>query len=80
MGYFYLVALWAAVTLNFFIPRMMPGNPVDSLMARLAQRGGQVGPEVRRAFELLLGGASDEPLLTQYWNYLGSMLTGNLGV
>ncbi|MFC5288750.1 ABC transporter permease [Actinokineospora guangxiensis] len=79
-GLFYLVALWAAVTVNFFIPRLMPGTPVDSLMAKLAQRGGTVGPETRRAFELLLGGTSDEPLLAQYWSYLGNMVRGEFGV
>lgn len=41
---FYLVALWAAVTLNFFIPRMMPGDPADILMAKLQQHGGGVDP------------------------------------
>ena len=25
---FYLVAAWVAITLNFFIPRAVPGNPV----------------------------------------------------
>ncbi|GGS49401.1 ABC transporter permease [Actinokineospora fastidiosa] len=79
-GLFYLVALWAAVTLNFFIPRLMPGTPVDSLMAKLAQRGGQVNPETRRAFELLLGADTDEPLLAQYWSYLGNTLRGEFGV
>jgi peptide/nickel transport system permease protein len=79
-GLFYLVALWAAVTVNFFIPRLMPGTPVDSLMAKLAQRGGTVSPETRRAFELLLGGTSDEPLLAQYWSYLGNMVRGEFGV
>ena len=39
---FYLVALWAALTLNFFIPRMLPGDPVDILLAKLQQRGGTV--------------------------------------
>ncbi len=52
---FYVVALWAAVTLNFVIPRLMPGNPVDILLARLQQRGGAVDPAVRRAYALLLG-------------------------
>ncbi len=79
-GLFYLVALWAAVTVNFFIPRLMPGTPVDSLMAKLAQRGGTVSPETRRAFELLLGGGADEPLLAQYWSYLGNMARGEFGV
>ncbi|MFI9815400.1 ABC transporter permease [Saccharothrix variisporea] len=77
---FYLVAFWAAVTLNFFIPRLMPGNPVDILMAKLAQRGGTVDPAARRAYELLLGSGSDESLLSQYFAYLGTMFRGDLGV
>ncbi len=39
---FYVVALWAALTLNFIIPRLLPGNPVDILLAKLQQRGGQI--------------------------------------
>ncbi|GAA0218832.1 ABC transporter permease [Saccharothrix mutabilis subsp. mutabilis] len=77
---FYLVAFWAALTLNFFIPRLMPGNPVDILMAKLAQRGGTVDPSARRAYELLLGSGSDESLLSQYFSYLGNMFRGDLGV
>ncbi|MCC8250331.1 ABC transporter permease [Saccharothrix luteola] len=77
---FYLVALWAALTLNFFIPRLMPGNPVDILMAKLAQRGGTVDPSARRAYELLLGTNSGESLLNQYISYLGNMFRGDLGI
>lgn len=77
---FYLVALWAALTLNFFIPRLMPGNPVDILMAKLAQRGGTVDPSARRAYELLLGTNSSESLLQQYVSYLGNMFRGELGI
>ncbi|MFC6090317.1 ABC transporter permease [Saccharothrix lopnurensis] len=77
---FYLVAFWAALTLNFFIPRLMPGNPVDILMAKLAQRGGTVDPSARRAYELLLGGNSSESLPRQYLSYLGNMFRGDLGV
>jgi peptide/nickel transport system permease protein len=76
---FYLLALWAAVTLNFYIPRMMPGDPVDILMAKMQQRGG-VDPAARRAFELLLGTDSDEPMWQQYLSYLGAMLRGDFGI
>ncbi|WP_129843341.1 ABC transporter permease [Streptomyces sp. RFCAC02] len=77
---FYVVALWAALTLNFFIPRMMPGNPVDTLLAKLQQRGGQVTPETRRAFELMLGTNDSDPLWNQYVDYLGNLFRGDLGV
>ncbi|GAA2934478.1 ABC transporter permease [Microbacterium luteolum] len=77
---FYLIALWAALTLNFLIPRLLPGNPVDILLAKLQQRGGIVTPDTRKAYELLLGGDSSEPLLVQYWNYLINIFRGDLGV
>ncbi|MFJ8546439.1 ABC transporter permease [Streptomyces sp. NPDC093586] len=77
---FYLVALWAALTLNFFIPRMMPGNPVDTLMAKLQQRGGTVDPAARKSFELLLGADRSEPLFQQYVSYLGNVFRGDFGV
>jgi peptide/nickel transport system permease protein len=77
---FYLVAAWAAITLNFAIPRLMPGNPVDILLARLAQTGGQVSPETRRSIELLLGTNSNQNLLQQYWGYLGNLAHGDLGI
>ncbi|ANZ40230.1 peptide ABC transporter permease [Lentzea guizhouensis] len=77
---FYLVALWAAVTLNFVIPRLMPGNPVDVLIARLQQRGGSVDPAVRRSYELLLGTGGDRSVFGEYFAYLGNLARGDLGV
>jgi len=77
---FYAVALWAALTINFVIPRLMPGNPVDILLAKLQQHGGQVTPATRKAYELLLGGDASDPLPVQYWNYLVHVFQGDLGV
>lgn len=76
---FYVVAFWAALTLNFLLPRWMPGNPVDIMLSKLAQKG-PVTPETREAIELLLGTNSQLPLWDQYVQYLGQVLTGNLGV
>ncbi|GAA1695263.1 ABC transporter permease [Glycomyces endophyticus] len=77
---FYAVALWAALTLNFAIPRLLPGNPVDILLAKLQQRGETVTPETRKAYALLLGGDSSDPLWVQYWDYLKNLVHGDLGV
>ncbi|MEU5875239.1 ABC transporter permease [Glycomyces sp. NPDC047369] len=77
---FYAVALWAALTLNFAIPRLLPGNPVDILLAKLQQRGETVTPETRKAYALLLGGDSSDPLWVQYWDYLKNLANGDLGV
>jgi len=35
---FFLLTLWAAVTLNFFLPRMMPGNPAIAMMGKFRGR------------------------------------------
>ena len=41
---FFVLTLWAAVTLNFFLPRMMPGNPALAMMAKFHGRlSGQLG-------------------------------------
>ncbi|HEV7963467.1 MAG TPA: ABC transporter permease [Actinoplanes sp.] len=76
---FYVVALWAAVTVNFVIPRLMPGNPVDLLLAKLGQHG-PVNPETRRSIEALLGTNSNQSLISQYGEYLRNIATGHLGV
>lgn len=75
---FYIVALWAALTLNFFIPRMMPGNPVDQLVSKLAQKG-PVTPATRHALELLLGANTSEPMWKQYVDYFVQIFHGDLG-
>ncbi|KAA9089682.1 ABC transporter permease [Microbacterium radiodurans] len=77
---FYAIALWAALTINFALPRLLPGNPVDILLAKLQQRGGAVSDDTRRAYALLLGGDDQTPLLQQYVDYLGNLLRGDLGV
>ncbi|WP_214410801.1 ABC transporter permease [Sphaerisporangium fuscum] len=83
MGYlrrklaFYAVALWAAVTLNFLIPRLIKGNPVDIMLSRV--QGQPMPPEARRALELQFG-VSHDPLWQQYLGYLGNLLRGRLGL
>ncbi len=72
----YLLTVWVAVTINFILPRAMPGDPVTALFARMR---GRLNPReieaVRAAF-----GFSDEPLLTQYFQYLGHVAQGDFGL
>ncbi len=72
---FYLVALWASITLNFLIPRLIPGNPAGALMARFQ---GRMSPQTLRALELQFG-ISNDPLWLQYVHYLNDLIHGNLG-
>lgn len=73
---FYLIALWVSLTLNFFIPRMAPGNPASILLARFQ---GRVGPQALQALEIQFG-VSHDPLWIQYFQYLNNLLHGNLGL
>ena len=36
---FYLITFVIAITIDFFIPRLMPGNPLDAVLARRAASG-----------------------------------------
>ncbi len=73
---FYIVALWASVTINFFIPRLAPGNPAEALMARFQ---GKLNPAALHALEIQFG-ITNESIWLQYWQYLGNLLHGNLGL
>ena len=73
---FYLVAIWAAVTINFLIPRLAPGDPATALMARFQ---GRMNPQAMHALQLQFG-ISHDPLWVQYWQYLIQLLHGDLGV
>ncbi len=74
---FYLVALWVSITLNFLLPRLSPGNPVQALIGRLHHR---VPPQTIQSLEILLGVNNHESLWTQYLQYLNSLAHGDLGV
>jgi peptide/nickel transport system permease protein len=77
---FYVVALWAALTLNFLIPRLMPGNPVDNLIAKMGAAGQPVTAATRRALEIALGQGGHTSWLVQYGEYLVNLSHGNLGI
>jgi peptide/nickel transport system permease protein len=75
---FYVVAVWAAITINFIIPRLMPGNPVDVIISKMGAAGQPVTPGTRHAIEVALGGGSGS-WWQQYVEYLGKLLHGDLG-
>ncbi|GAA5200900.1 ABC transporter permease [Rugosimonospora acidiphila] len=77
---FYVVALWFAVTLNFLIPRLMPGNPVDVLISKMGAAGQPVTPATRKALEIQLGTGGGGNWFGQYGQYLNDLIHGNLGV
>jgi len=50
---FYLVTAWAAISLNFLIPRIMPGNPADNL---INQFHGKLTPAAAQALRVRSAG------------------------
>ena len=50
----FALTLWVAVTINFLLPRLMPGSPADAALAKIARRG-PVDEGTRRSIEALLG-------------------------
>jgi peptide/nickel transport system permease protein len=72
----YLVAAWASLTLNFLLPRAMPGDPVIALIGRMR---GKFPPQEIEAIKAAYG-FNNGPLLDQYFQYLGHMLRGDFGL
>ena len=76
---FYVVAAWVAITVSFFLPRMVPGNPVAGALAR-ASASGQCDSFCVKAVEQQFGILTNSPLIVQYFQYWGNLFHGNLGV
>jgi peptide/nickel transport system permease protein len=74
----YALTAWVAITVNFLLPRLMPGNPIQNLIGKLQ---GQVTANEIRAIRLSFGDiGSKAGLPHQYVTYLGQLLHGNLGI
>jgi peptide/nickel transport system permease protein len=72
---FYLAAFFVAVTLNFFIPRWMPGDPTTRIL--LALRG-KLRPDQVEAIRKTYG--FEGSLWDQYWNYLWKLAHFDFGI
>ena len=72
---FYLAAFIAAATINFFLPRLMPGDPIQKMFAGA---GSDLSLENLNALKLTFG-FIDAPIGEQYLAYLKSVFTGDLG-
>jgi peptide/nickel transport system permease protein len=73
---FYLVTAWAAISLNFLLPRIMPGDPADALIEKFH---GKLTPAAVQALRVLFG-QSDASLWQQYLQYWHNIFTGDFGI
>lgn len=73
----FIVTLWAALTVNFFLPRSMPGNPAEAIMSRVH---GHVNPAALQALEVAFGINTHDNIVVQYFQYLGNVAQGQFGL
>jgi peptide/nickel transport system permease protein len=74
---FFVFTLWAALTINFLLPRLMPGNPA---LAMLSKFHGELTPQTLKALDILFGVNTHKSLPAQYVSYLHQVATGNFGI
>lgn len=76
-----LLIVFIAVSFNFLIPRMIPGDPVESALRTKIAMSGSVSVDVQAvaaAYRAKFG--LDKPLWVQYFNYWGDIFSRDLGV
>jgi peptide/nickel transport system permease protein len=73
---FFLLTLWAALTLNFIIPRFMPGSPLQALRDRTHNK---LSPAALEQMLTSYGFKPNENVVVQYLDYLKNMVTGQWG-
>lgn len=72
-GFFALVTIFVAITFNFFLFRVLPGNAVTNL-ARVPH----ASPQLQHALTVEFG--LDKPKWEQYFIYLKNLAHGNMGI
>lgn len=73
----YLLTFFVAVSIDWLIPRFMPGNPVDTMLARISLRADAT--EMLRSYYMRAFGL-DLPLWQQYLNFWQALFHGDLGI
>ena len=74
---FYVLTAWAAITINFFIPRLIPGDPVLALIAKFQ---GQLSTQAVQSLRILFGLNRQQNIFQQYGEYWGRLFHGDLGL
>ncbi len=68
---FFALTLWTCITLNFLLPRLMPGNPAEALLARFK---GRINPAALHALEIAFGVNTKASIWSQYVKYLYNLI------
>lgn len=76
----FVIVVWVAASLNFFVLRLAPGDPVAAMLTRMSQQGASVAgsAEIIDRYRETFG--LNESVVVQYTNYVGALLRLDLGV
>src|SRR3954469_22493351 len=76
---FYAFAIWVALTINFLLPRLMPGDPIAGLLAHLNPSQLAANPGLIQTYQALLG-RGHHSIWQDYVTYLGRIVHFNFGI
>ncbi|HNX72945.1 MAG TPA: ABC transporter permease [Spirochaetales bacterium] len=71
-----LFTLLVSMTINFFLPRLIPGDPAQALIGRMEG----VEPEKLESIRAAFGLDTQDPLIVQYGKYLVNTVRGDFGI
>ena len=73
-----IATIFISITLVFFVPRLVPGDPLNSIMTTLAREGNNRGAsELIEEYRHMFG--MDRSVWEQYISFVRELLRGNLG-
>ncbi|MDB5505365.1 MAG: Oligopeptide transporter permease [Devosia sp.] len=77
---FFVMVVWAASTIVFFVPRLSPRNAIRERFGELARMGGFSPGDIEKLIASMQQQFGlDKPLLEQYWTYLGNIVRLDFG-
>ena len=76
---FYVFAIWVALTINFLLPRMMPGSPIDGILQHLTPAQLAANPGIVKTYEALVGGGNNS-IWQDYVTYLHRISHFDFGI
>ena len=76
---FYVFAIWVALTINFLLPRLMPGSPLAGLLQHMDPAQLAANPGVLVTYQALLGGGHHS-IWQDYVTYLGRIVHFDFGI
>src|SRR5919109_1468275 len=76
---FYVFAIWVALTINFLLPRLMPGSPLGGLLQHLTPSQLSANPGIVQTYQALLGGGHHS-IWADYVTYLHRIAHFDFGI